>query len=349
MFKPSKLRAYLLRAQEAGLDPDIILEGSGTSWAAIEALQLLDLETISDLFDFVARRTPAGFAIRCGSVSKAREFGIVGFAMMSMPTLRAAFDHWNRYCLVAGHPLVTTVEEEGDEWLMHFKPRRLMSEAAQRFCIEASLAALELVIEELTGVAPCTLRIDFSFERPAVLDEYATFQTQNFHFGRATTTYYGKRTDLDRAIPARDSQISELFHRQCAEFLADLTNTRPLSEQLEELMRESASNTLSLDDLASALGLSRRSLQRELHNQGVSYQQLVKRSRMQHALVLVGENRVNIKTIAFMVGFKNVGSFRRAFHEWTGQSAAEWQASHAAQGQAGRHSGGQGERELRFA
>ena len=330
MFKPSKLRAYLLRAKEAGLSPEAILEGSGTSWPEIEALHPFDLDVMADLFDYVAHRTPEGFAIRCGHASKVRDFGIVGFSMMSMPTLRAAFEHWNRYCLVAGHPLVTTVVEEGDQWQMHFEPRRLMTADAERFCIEASIAAMEPIIEELTGEPSNTLRIELPFARPADTESYAVFRTANIQFGRPHAAFHGRRSAIDRAIPAQDGDLREMLNQQCANFLAILTHERPLSERLEDLMRETAGEIPSLDDMAAKLGMSRRSLQRELRAQDISYQQIVKQFRMRNALFLLGERRANIKMIAYMLGFKDVGSFRRAFHEWTGQSVGEWQASQPA-------------------
>ena len=62
-----------------------------------------------------------------------------------------------------------------------------------------------------------------------------------------------------------------------------------------------------------ALGTSCRSLQRELRAEGIGYQELVKRYRIRHAKLLLREKRPNIKAIAYMLGFKDVGSFRRAF------------------------------------
>lgn len=327
VFKPTKLRTHLLQAREAGFCPERILEGSGVSWADIESLQPLDLETIAGLFDCLARRTPPGFAIRCGNTSKVRNYGIVGFATMSMPTLRAAFEHWSRYYLVSGDPLITSISEEGDQWRMHFEPRCFMSEEAQRFCIESSVAALEPVINELTDAAAATMRIDFSFKQPSSQQAYAGFRTQNIQFNQKTTTYCGRRNDLDRPIPSRDSAVSNLFLRQCDEYIADLTQTRSLSERLEDLMRASVGTMPSLDGMAATLGSSRRSLQRELSSEGITYQELVKRFRMRHAKVLLGEGRMNIKTIAFTLGFKDVGSFRRAFQEWTGQSISECKQS----------------------
>jgi AraC-like DNA-binding protein len=325
MFRPSKLRTHLLQAQEAGHCPHAILEGSGVGWGDIESLQPLDLDTIAGLFDYLARRTPPGFAIRAGHTSKVRNYGIVGFATMSMPTLRDAFEHWSRYYLVSGDPIITSISEHGDEWRMHFEPRCRMSAEAQRFCIETSVAALEPVIEELTDTPAGTLGIDFSSDRPAWSRDYGVFKTRNVRFNQKSTIYHGKRRDLDRPIPSGDRVVSEMFLRQCDEFLAELTNTRSICERLEDLMRASAGSIPSLEEMAVALGTSCRSLQRELRVEGIGYQQLVKRYRMLHAKLLLREKRPNIKAIAYMLGFKDVGSFRRAFRGWTGKSVGAWQ------------------------
>lgn len=325
MFRPSKLRTHLLQAQEAGYCPEGILEGSGVSWKEVESLQPLDLDTIAGLFDYLARRTPPDFAIRAGYTSKVRNYGIVGFATMSMPTLRDAFQHWSRYYLVSGDPIVTSISEEGEVWRMHFEPRCRMSEAAQRFCIETSVAALEPVIAELTDNPAGTLRIDFALDRPTQHREFGVFGTRNLRFNQSSTTYHGKRRDLDRLIPSGDEVVSKLFLRQCDEFLAELTNARSTCERLEDLMRAAVGGIPSLEDMASALGTSARSLQRDLQAEGVGYQELVKRYRVRHAKLLLREKRPNIKAIAHLLGFKDAGSFRRAFREWTGKSVGEWQ------------------------
>jgi AraC-like DNA-binding protein len=329
MFRPSKLRTHLLQAQEAGCSPHEILDGSGVSWSDIDSLQPLDLDTIAGLFDYLARRTPPGFAIRAGYTSKVRNYGIVGFATMSMPTLRHAFEHWSRYYLVSGDPIITSISEHGDEWRMHFEPRCRMSQAAQRFCIETSVAALEPVIEELTDSPPATLGIDFASERPLWSRDCAVFKTANLRFNQKSTTYHGRRNDLDRPIPSGDATVSEMFLRQCDEFLAELTNARSTCERIEDLMRASAGNIPSVEEMASALGTSCRSLQRELRAEGIGYQELVKRYRIRHAKLLLREKRPNIKAIAYMLGFKDVGSFRRAFRSWTGESVSTWQQAAA--------------------
>jgi len=325
MFTPCKLRTHLLQAQEAGCSPEEILDGSGISWSNIESLQPLGLDTIAGLFDYVARRTPPGFAIRAGYMSTMRIYGIVGFATLTMPTLRTAFEHWSRYFAVSGDPIATSISEHGDHWRMRFEPRCLMSAEARRFCIETSIAALEPVIKELTDATASTLKIDFAADRPSWDKDYRVFGTKNIQFNQRATTYYGKRSDLDRPIPTSDSTASNVLLRHCDEYLASLTNTSSICEQLDYLMCTSVGTIPSLDQMAKTIGTNSRSLQKELRAEGMSYQELVRRYRVKQSKILLRENRPVIKDIAYRLGFKDVGSFRRAFRSWTGKSIGAWQ------------------------
>ena len=325
VFKPSnKLLAYLQRAQAWGLSPERILEGSGVDWQDVEALKPIDAERTAQLFDFLARRTPPGFALACGQASKVADFGIVGLAMASTATLRDAFGHWSRYSLAAAQPYATSISEAGSEWQMHFSPQRLMTPEAQRFCMEASIAAQETIIEELTGVPPETVTVDFAFERPASTRHYEALRTTAIRFGRASTIYYGKRSDLDRRIPPGDREMADAYQRECENFIARLASSRTIGEKIEDIIRTSVGRIPLVDEMASMLGLSRRSLQRELERSGTTYLDLVKQFRIKHATSLLAHNGFNIKATAFALGFADPGSFRRAFHDWTGQSVAEW-------------------------
>ncbi|PEQ14263.1 hypothetical protein B2G71_01255 [Novosphingobium sp. PC22D] len=326
MFKPSKLRTYLMLAQDAGLSPDEILEGTGVSWDDIHALKPFDLPTIANLFEHLARRTPPGFAITSAYGSQVRSYGVVGFGTMSMPTLREAFHHWSRYCLIAGDPLATRIIEKGDEWQMVFETRLAMSMPARRYCLEAAVAAVEPVIKELTNEPATSLRIDFGFPEGPDPDAYGLFRAPDVRFSQRATVYHGRRSDLDRPIPASDEFVQAIFHQQCDQYLSDLTHTRSLNERMEDLLRESAGNLPTLDDIAAALRMSRRSLQRHLSDEGLTFQQVVKRFRQRHAFVLLREDSPNLKAIAHTLGFYDVGNFRRAFREWTGQSIGEWLA-----------------------
>lgn len=328
MFKPSELRAHLQRAAQLGYSPSELVQDSGVTWRQIDALEPLPYETISSLFDLLARRTSEGFALKCGSMSSVQDFGIVSNAMTSKYTLREAFQHWIRYSLIAGPPLIATLDEKGDRWWMRLAPRHALTIRGLRFCVEASIAAIERVIEELTREPPHTTRIEWPFRVESLPAEYGNLHTLDFRFGAKEAVYWGERRDLDRLIPTNDGDLADIFDCQCEKLLARITASRPLEDCMAEHMLASKGRIPSVEEMAAHLGLSRRSLQRGLQDRNLSYQAFVQHFRCEQAKVLLGERLMDVKNISFALGFQDVSSFRRAFREWTGQTVTAWMTAH---------------------
>lgn len=324
MFKPSKIRSYLQRLPEIGMTPEDVLSGSGISWADIDALKPLDLSVTAGLFDRLAETAPRNFAVYCGRKTRVRDFGIVGYAMMSSGTLRGALERWNRYCLVAGHPLMSETVEQGERWKFVYVPRVQMTVAALHFCIEASLSGLENVIEELTGTPANTNRIDFSYSAEKSLSQLQPFGDTPMYFGQAATAYHGNRADLDRPVLAGDSDVQELCERQCAHQLASILNQRRLDDRIKEMFMGCLGKIPTLEEAAEQLNLSKRTLQRELQRDGLTYKDVVESFRKGYAVTLLREGVLDVKNIAFLLGYQDTGSFRRAFHIWTCMTVRDW-------------------------
>ena len=325
MLKPSnKLLAYLRRAEELGLSPARILNGSGVEWNDGEAIATLEPDAALQLFDHVARRTPPDFAFTCGRLTRVSDFGIVGLAMASAPTLRDAFGCWSHYSVVAAQPFATAINELGREWQLHFSPQRLMTADAQRFCLEASMAALEAIIEELSGAPARSVSIDFAFERPPSVAHYGLLRTEIVRFSRPSTIYYGAREDLDRPLRIGDKETSDAYRREFDAFVTRIANRHSIRDKVEHLIRASTGSIPSVNEMAAHLGLSRRSFQRELEREETSYVMLVRQFRVDHAAQTLERNDYKIKEAAFALGFNTVGSFRRAFQDWMGEPLGKW-------------------------
>jgi AraC-like DNA-binding protein len=76
----------------------------------------------------------------------------------------------------------------------------------------------------------------------------------------------------------------------------------------------------SLEQIASDLRLSARTVQRELHHDGLSYQSLVEAARRDLALSYMRQRQLPLSEIAFLVGYSELSAFSRAVRRWTGQS-----------------------------
>jgi AraC-like DNA-binding protein len=71
------------------------------------------------------------------------------------------------------------------------------------------------------------------------------------------------------------------------------------------------------------LGLSSRTLQRRLEEEGIVFRTLVEGVRRRLAVSLLRTSGVSIREIATLLGYPDVRGFHRAFVGWTGQTPAQ--------------------------
>ena len=75
-----------------------------------------------------------------------------------------------------------------------------------------------------------------------------------------------------------------------------------------------------IESVAEALGMSPRSLQKQLALEGSQFSDLLRRVRQRRAVGLLRETDTPVAGVAAALGYGSVGSFSRAFNEWFGCS-----------------------------
>jgi AraC-like DNA-binding protein len=96
-----------------------------------------------------------------------------------------------------------------------------------------------------------------------------------------------------------------------------------LVERVRQVLADHLEDARNADEVAAHLGLSTRTLHRQLKEEGASLQQLKDSVRRERALDLLLKTRKPIKQVAAEVGFANDKSFMRAFRLWTGKTVEE--------------------------
>lgn len=79
-----------------------------------------------------------------------------------------------------------------------------------------------------------------------------------------------------------------------------------------------------LESIASVMGISVRTLQRRLSDQGMDFSSILERARFERAEALLADPSISIVSITLELGYSDVSSFSRAFRRWTGIPPAEY-------------------------
>lgn len=73
-----------------------------------------------------------------------------------------------------------------------------------------------------------------------------------------------------------------------------------------------------METIARRLGLSKRTPQRRIEDEGTSFQQILKETREALARHYLEKTSLPVAEISFLLGFSEPNSFYRAFRAWTG-------------------------------
>lgn len=131
--------------------------------------------------------------------------------------------------------------------------------------------------------------------------------------------------DVERPFLTASDAMWRAFEPELRRRLAELDERATVVERVRALLLEGLpAGQAGMDAIAARLAMSRRTLQRRLGEEGVSFQALVARTREElarHYLARTGHSHAEI---AFLLGFQDAGSFFRAFHAWTGATPERW-------------------------
>ena len=286
--------------------PDAVL---GAAWTAL-----------------AARFPDHPIALDFADAAPSSAFGTVAQAVQFAPTHLAALETVARYHKVLSGGLWLGLETAGDTVAMVFEHSQ--DTVDQGVGSEAALGIAARMSREVLGLEDAIARIEFAhplryasdapfhawFGVPVLFD--APRNAVVFHAQRLSAPPSPPDPDLSRYIAAHLDQVRDPLLAQIAD--APLDRVR---QAIAELARKSC---FGADDVAQALGMSVRTLQRYTRKHGASLRDLLDEAREASARRLLADDRLSVDEVAFLVGYSDDRAFRRAFQRWTGQSPAQF-------------------------
>lgn len=143
-------------------------------------------------------------------------------------------------------------------------------------------------------------------------------------------------SDLDRPFAGHNPELLAILTPALSTALDEIDAQSSLPEQVKiVLKRRLPSGKPELSDVAEALGVSERTLQRRIADAGSSFRQLLEASRQELGRDMLASGANGTEEIAYLLGYQDTSSFYRAFREWEGVTPSQWREAN--QGRAKMH------------
>jgi AraC-like DNA-binding protein len=128
-------------------------------------------------------------------------------------------------------------------------------------------------------------------------------------------------TMLSFRPPAPSSYASEVLTARAEELLVKLESSKSTRAHVEQLLVSAfETGDVSMNSIASQLGVSRQTLFRKLRSEGVTFEKVLDELRHRMAIDYLDGRKMSVSQTAHLVGFSDPAAFSRAFKRWTGSS-----------------------------
>ncbi|GGB43973.1 AraC family transcriptional regulator [Fictibacillus barbaricus] len=137
------------------------------------------------------------------------------------------------------------------------------------------------------------------------------------------------RRDLDRPFVSYNAELLEILTPVLDQSLDEQERQRSITEMVKWIMKRSLTGGRpDIQTVASELGMSDRTLQRRLTDDGTSFKHLLTQVRHEQAREYLADPSLDIKEVAFLIGYEDQNSFYRAFRLWEGDTPSNWRTEH---------------------
>ncbi|WOE74526.1 AraC family transcriptional regulator [Alterisphingorhabdus coralli] len=274
------------------------------------------LETIAQAEDGLPRAH-----IKLGASMRCEDLGAVGLAWKSSPTLMDGWDRAQRYISVVSG--VRALELNRGKETTEIRFLRLTDEAPMgaKLSNEATFASFIAICREASGRKFKPIRAFCGHEfvgDKTFLEDFIGCELED-RAGINAIVVSNAELALPNAVG--DDAISRFFDGRVEEMLAETKTELPLSIQVKsEIGKNLSGGVPKLSDVAKALGMSARTLQRKLNDEGAVFQALVDEARRELSERLLRTSQYPLVEVAFLTGFAEQSGFTRAFKRWAGQT-----------------------------
>lgn len=312
------------KLEELGVRASALLRRAGLSPGLAEQPRvLLTTEELFALWRVLGEvsSNPA-IGLLLGTENRTERFHPVGLAALSSKNFGAAIDRMARYKQLTC-PEEIVQEKDKEEWRIQFR-WLLAEEVEPPVLIECAFAWVLSIGRHGTGTRLSPLRVEFVQPRAhsKVIERHLGCPVV---CGAPHNVIVFRAADAQRPFVTRNAELLAMLAPQFEQELKEEKGDEDFVERVRVAIQEKLTGRRpTIDDIADALHISSRTLQRRLREEASSFQWVLDDARHRLARHYLNNSYLELNEAAYLLGYEDGNSFVRAFRTWEGVPPARW-------------------------
>jgi len=250
-------------------------------------------------------------------------FAPVSHMLAHVQTLRQGLDLLTKFGPLFCDAPFFSLNEAGDSALLRAADWMASSARLLAFSTEVILGGFAKMVSAMHG-EEAIAGVSLAYAPPEYSAQYERVFRAVVRFDQPVSGLIVRRQLLDAPTPFADKDMQLALEPVAERRLQRVAQDERYSFGVRELMRRHAPERISMGAAARSLGVSVRSLRRQLAAEGTSFRQLEYAAFVSVAESLLRDRHRTIQEVAYELGFSDVTTFHRAFKRWTGITPGEF-------------------------
>jgi AraC-like DNA-binding protein len=313
LVRAAALSNFAEVARQVGLDPRALLRQF-----ALEASALGDpdvrvpVAAVAGLLEAAAQASGCQtFGLRMAESRRLSDFGAVSLLITHQPTARDAVETVIRYRSMLNEALVVHLEDSGD--LVIIREELVIEEGVPaRQSYDLAIGALFRMFSALLGPRWRPHSVNFTHAAPDDLNVHRRMFGPSAQFESEFNGFVCSAADLARPNPSADPALAQ-YARQYVEGLAGAEHPSMARDVRRAAYMMMPQGRASIGQIAQAMGMNIRTLQRRLDAEGEEFSRLLNGVRRDLAVRYLANPAYSLTEIAQLLGYGQHSSFTRWF------------------------------------
>jgi len=248
--------------------------------------------------------------------------------IFSSATLLEGLKQWIRYAALVCNADKFELREHGDSVTLVYT--NISSAHQNRWLPELYFSLMADLFQQAINGECVIEEIWMAHKAPEYADEYQAVFNTKVRFDQGEYRVRWKRENLDAQIKTHDPYYHSILRKYADDSLQSRGQADLFSEKIRlSIIEQLPKNQASIQTIADAFHMDRRTLLRKLKSEGTTFKDLLEDTRRKLAHDYLAEG-LSITQISFVLGFSATSSFQVAFKRWYKQSPGDYRHDHLA-------------------
>lgn len=278
----------------------------------------------------IAQTSDPYFGLHAGEALNLAAAGLIAQITQTSETVRQALEYCCQFANLGCSSLPMTLVESSDSFQLILTPEALWAEQsplALRHTAEGLIAFTIRAFHSLTREkhSPLGVSLAWNVPSPQNLTEYARVFACPLQYQQEHISIRLKKKQVNDKIITSDYELLRVLVAHAELKSAKLKEHEGFATQVKQsVVNLLKPNFPRVEQVASHLNMSTRTLQRRLRAEGHSFKQLIDELRKDFALSYLKHPQLSISEIAYLLDYGDASAFTRSFKRWTGMSPKDY-------------------------